>query len=70
MSLLAIATYSQSLPLLNPQSTSNFGDTLDGTLGSCKLTAVWKDLGPGQGVLGNNGCNIPLHSYAKVTTSY
>ena len=50
------------LPLLNPQSTSNFGDTQDGTLGSLKLTAEWKDLGPGQGIFGDNG-SIPLHSY-------
>ena len=50
-----------SLPLLNPQSTSNFGDTQDDTLGSLKLTAVWKDLGPGQGVFGDKGW-IPLHS--------
>ena len=50
------------LPLLNPQSTNNFGDTQDGSLGSLKLTAEWKDLGPGQGVLGNNGSKTPLHS--------
>ena len=50
------------LPLLNPQSNNSCGDTLDGTLGSLRLTAEWKDLGPGQRVFGVNGCNIPLHS--------
>jgi len=43
------------LPLLNPQRTNNFGDKQDGTLGSLRLIAEWKDLGIGQGVCGDNG---------------